>query len=213
GDIILEYPSIKQTFNKIRQKIRKYIKAKKKLLILGGEHTITVPIIKELIQFYPNLFIIQLDAHSDTRDTYLGEKFCHATVIKRISEMIPSERIIQLGLRSIANPPENHNQFLFKVLAPLQEIKKTIGQNPCYLTLDIDVLDCGLFPAVQTPVPNGIDYNELFSAIYTLQTFNIISCDLVEYSPLVMPHLNYASIVAEIVRELLLMLCKNHFNE
>ncbi|MEO0072206.1 MAG: agmatinase [candidate division WOR-3 bacterium] len=207
GDVLLDYSTVKQTFNQIRRKIRKYLQAKKKLLILGGEHTITIPIIQEFLRFYPNLYIIQLDAHSDTRDTFLGEKFCHATVIKRISEMVSTERIIQLGLRSLTVSPQNPNQFLFTVLEPIYKIKDIIKESPCYLTLDIDVIDCGLFPAVQTPVPGGIDYKELFNAIYEFRKINIVGCDLVEYSPLVMPNLNYASVAAEITRELLLLLC------
>jgi agmatinase len=206
GDLILNYASVKQTFRQIRKVVQKYLKAQKKLLVLGGEHTITFPIIQEFVKVYPDLYLIQLDAHSDTRDTFCGEKFCHATVIKRISEILHPSRIFQLGLRSITENIGSPNQFLFSVLKYLDGVKREIGPKPCYLTLDVDVVDCGLFPAVQTPVPNGINFSELFNTIFEMRTINMVGSDLVEYSPLVAPNLTYASTMAEIVRELLLLL-------
>lgn len=206
GDIILQYKSVKSTFQQIQQVIRKYHKNSKKTLTIGGEHTITVPIIKELVNAYPNLHLIQLDAHSDTRDELMGDKYSHATVIHRISEFLPQKHIYQLGLRSVLRPIENKNQYLFSVLKHLDDIKTEIKNQPCYLTLDIDVLDCGIFPAVQTPVPNGISFRELFDSIVKLSDFNIIGCDLVEYNPLMSGNLTYASVIAEIIRELVIMM-------
>ena len=212
GDIILTFPTIKQTFNQIQNEISKWLHNKKRPVILGGEHTITVPVIKEFTKFYPNLRLIQLDAHTDTRDEYLGEKFCHATVIKRISEFVPEKNIFQLGLRSLTAPPKK-NQFTLEVKKYIDTIIKQIGKNPCYLTLDIDVIDGGLMPAVQTPVPGGISYQELFASIVELSDLNFVGCDIVEYNPLASPSLSYASIVAEIVRELILMINKNNFTK
>lgn len=208
GDVILTFTTIKQTFRQIQKAISKYLRKQKRVIILGGEHTVTIPIIKELIKFYPNLHLIQFDAHPDTRDEYLQEKFCHATVIKRISEFLPEKNIYQLGLRSLTTTPQNKNQFLYKVTEYIETIKEQIGQAPCYLTLDVDVVDAGLMPAVQTPVPGGITYQELFSAIVKMSGLNFVGCDIVEYNPLAVPSLTYASIVAEIVRELILMIKK-----
>jgi agmatinase len=210
GDIVLNYPSVAQTFSQIRGEIKKYIKEKKRIISLGGEHTITVPIVSEIVKYYPNLNLIQLDAHSDTRDTYLEEKYCHATVIKRISEIIPNNRIFQLGLRSLTGPAQS-NQYLFQVYEHLNNIKKKIGKKPCYLTLDIDVLDSGIMPAVQTAVPGGISFQELFQSIIKMSELNIVACDLVEYNPLASPNLGYASVIAEIMRELILMMNINKF--
>lgn len=206
GDLVLKFPTVKKTFNQIRKTINKYLKNSQKILIIGGEHTISVPIITEVMQHYPQLHLIQLDAHSDTRDELSGDKYSHATVIKRISEFLSQDRIFQLGLRSVTGPAENRNQFLFSVLKHLEYVKNQIGTNPCYLTLDIDVLDCGIFPAVQTPVPNGISFQELLAAIVKLSELNIIGCDIVEYNPLTSTNLAYASVISEIIRELILML-------
>lgn len=209
GDIVLTFPTIEQTFNQIRQAVSKLLKTNKRLVILGGEHTLTVPVIKEFVKFFPDLHLIQLDAHTDTRDEYLGEKYCHATAIKRISEIIPANNIFQLGLHSLTGPAQK-NQFLFRVAQHINTIKKHIGKKPCYLTLDIDVIDGGLLPAVQTPVPGGITYQELFASIVKMSELNIVGCDIVEYNPLASPGLGYGSMIAEIVRELILMINKKN---
>ncbi|MBS4016229.1 MAG: agmatinase [Candidatus Latescibacteria bacterium] len=206
GDLALPYSSVIKTFRQIQKTVRKYTKLGKHILSIGGEHTVTIPIVKELVTHYPELRIIQFDAHSDTRDQLLGDKYSHATVIKRISEFIPADRIYQLGLRSITRPVENQNQYLFSVLKYLDQVKNRIGHHPCYLTLDIDVLDCGIFPAVQTPVPNGISYQELFASIVKLSELDMVGCDIVEYNPTTSANLTYASVVAEIIRELILMM-------
>ncbi|MEO0074951.1 MAG: agmatinase [candidate division WOR-3 bacterium] len=211
GDLNLLFSSTKQTFTQIQRSIRKHLLKNKRVLVVGGEHTITIPIVHELSRHYPNLYLIQLDAHSDTRDELLGDKYSHATVIKRIREFLPEKRIYQLGLRSTTSPQENPQQYLFSVQKYLDNIQKHIGRNPCYLTLDIDVLDCGIFPAVQTPVPNGISYQELFNSIIKLSKSNIIGCDIVEYNPMISNSLTYASVIAEIIRELILMMSQSQF--
>jgi agmatinase len=206
GDLALSYASIKQTFQQIQDAVAVYIKLDKRFVILGGEHTITVPIIAELSKHYVDLHLIQLDAHTDTRNEYLGDKYSHATVVKRVSDFLPENNILQLGLRSLTGPKQNKNQFLFNVEKYLNQVIKQIGKKPCYLTLDIDVIDGGLMPAVQTPVPGGISYQELFASIVKMSKLNIIGCDIVEYNPLASPNPCYASIVAEIMRELILMM-------
>ncbi|MCX7785090.1 MAG: agmatinase [candidate division WOR-3 bacterium] len=209
NDIILSYATIKDTFEQIQNAISDYLKNGKKILFLGGEHTITLPIISEFKKFYPDLNLIQFDAHTDMRDEYLGEKICHATVIRRIAEILPLTNIFQLGIRSLTGPAKNDNLFLFKVETYLDEIIKKIDKRPCYLTLDIDVLDCGIMPAVQTPEPGGISYHELFASIVKLSGLNVVGCDVVEYNPLADSNLAYASAVAEIARELIIMMDKS----
>lgn len=208
GDIVLSFSTVEDILKQIRIAISYYLKNRKKILVLGGEHTITLPIVAEFKEYYPNLNLIQLDAHSDTRDEYLGEKICHATVIRRIGEILPTANIFQLGIRSLTGPTKNKNMFLSRVEKHLNVVKKRIGKKPCYLTLDIDVLDCGLMPAVQTPEPAGISYHELFNSIVKISGLNIVGCDIVEFNPLANNNLAYASATAEIARELILMMNK-----
>lgn len=207
GDFLPELP-MEEFFSSIEKKISSFLSDKKKVLSIGGEHTITFPCIKAYKKFYPNLILIHLDAHSDMRDEYLGERLCHATVIRRVQEVIGESAVFSFGIRSLT--PEciaKHKHFyLFKVLEPLSTIKKRLAERPVYLTLDLDVLDGCLFPAVATPEPNGIFFTELLNVIKEIATLNLIGVDIVEFNPLVNSSLSYAVAVALLVRELSLAL-------
>jgi agmatinase len=180
----------------------------KRQLAIGGEHSITPFIIAELTRIYPELCVIQFDAHSDLRDEFLGEKDSHATAMRRVLDYIPREHLFQLGIRSFFRPDELNtpNVFPFALLAPIKDIREKIGTRPLYITLDIDVLDPGVMPDVQTPQPGGCSYQELVRALAALQGMNCIGADLVEFCPRTIAAAAGAATVAELVRELALLL-------
>lgn len=207
GDLVPEGPE-DDFFNKVEEKIRSFVAERKKVISLGGEHTITFPIIKAYREFYPDLCLLHLDAHADMRDEYLGEKLCHATVIRRVSEVIGKENLFSLGIRSLTEECERaaKNLYRFKVLEPLSVVKKKLKGRPVYLTLDCDVLDGCLFPAVSTPEPNGILFAELIAAIKEISSLSLVGADIVEYNPLAQSSLACASAVALVLREVILAL-------
>ncbi|MGB9742237.1 MAG: agmatinase [bacterium] len=180
----------------------------KRQLAVGGEHSITPFIISELTRVYPGLCVIQFDAHSDLRDQFLGEPECHATAMRRVLDYIPRENLFQLGIRSFSSPEElnSQNLFPFAVQAPIERVRKSIGSRPVYITLDIDVLDPGVMPEVQTPQPGGCSYYELVHALAGLKGINCIGADLVEFCPRTFAASAGAATVAELVRELTLLL-------
>jgi agmatinase len=179
-----------------------------KQLALGGEHTITAPIIAELARGLPDLCVIQYDAHSDLREDFLGERVCHATAMARVLDTIPRERLFQLGIRSFSQAAEmsERNVFPFEVLAPVKQVLAAIGDRPVYVTLDIDVLDPGAMPDVQTPQPGGCSYRDLALSLAGLAGLRIIGCDLVEVCPRTMQPSAGAATAAELTRELCLLL-------
>jgi agmatinase len=192
----------------ISELTRRNCDAGKKQLAVGGEHTITPAIVRELAAGHEDLCVIQFDAHSDLRDDYLGEKWCHATAMRRVLDQVPRERLFQVGIRSFAAEPEMQEQNLypFDVLEPVRRIVGIIGPRPTYLTLDVDVLDPGVLPDVQTPQPGGCAYRELVTAICGLAALDLVGCDLVEFAPRGGHATSGASVVAELVRELALLL-------
>ncbi len=209
GDLIPDCPS-DEFFIKVERKINSFLSKKKKVVSLGGEHTITFPCVRAYKRFYPDLCLLHLDAHADLRDEYLGEKLCHATVIRRVSEIVGKNNLFSLGIRSLTEEclQVAKNLYLFKVLEPLASIKKRLGKRPIYLTLDCDVLDGGLFPAVSTPEPAGISFGELIQTLSELSKLHLVGADIVEYNPLSCSPLAYASSVALILREVILALIK-----
>ena len=179
-----------------------------KQLAIGGEHTITPPIVTELAASFPDLCVIQYDAHSDLRQDFLGERTCHATAIARVLDVIPRERLFQLGIRSFSQPAEmsEPNLFPFEVLAPVVQLRSAIGDRPVYVTLDVDVLDPGVMPDVQTPEPGGCSYRDIALSLAGLVGLNVVGCDLVEVCPRTMQPSAGAATAAELTRELCLLL-------
>lgn len=208
GNLEFTYQSPEAPLVLVSEQTRKNSDAGKKQLALGGEHTITPAIIRELAVGHEDLCVIQFDAHSDLRDDYLGEKWCHATAMRRVLDRVPRERLFQVGVRSFAAEQElqEQNLYAFDVLEPVRRIVGTIGSRPAYLTLDVDVLDPGVLPEVQTPQPGGCTYRELARAIAGLADLDIVGCDLVEFAPRSGCATPGASVVAELVRELTLLL-------
>jgi len=177
-------------------------------LALGGEHTITAPIVAELTKSFPDLCVVQYDAHSDLRQDFLGERACHATAMARVLDLIPRERLFQLGVRSFSRAAEmtEPGMFPFDVLAPVKQVRSVVGGRPVYVTLDADVLDPGPMPDVQTPEPGGCSYRDLVRSLAGLAGLRVVGCDLVEICPRTLQPSAGAAAAAELTRELCLLL-------
>jgi agmatinase len=191
--------------------LRDILDIKKQFIFLGGEHTITLPVIKAFKKRYSNFSVIQFDAHCDLRDEYLGEKICHATTMRRVSEILGINNIYQFGIRSGTKEEFEYNKNLckFKVFEPLSSVINKI-KEPIYLSIDTDILDTGVLPAVSTPEPGGISYKELIDSLLLLKNKKIIGADIVEYNPLAATPYASGSTVAEILRELILIVSSTH---
>ena len=205
GDIVFSSIDTKSAMNQIKKEIAKHLTCRKKILSIGGEHTITVPIVQIFKEHYPKLKVIQFDAHADLRNEYLGEKLCHATAMRRVSEIVGANNLYQLGIRSMTKDESNTKMYPFNIEKHIPRVKKQLGKTPVYLTLDIDVLEIGTMPAVATPEPGGCSFAELVSALVKLSGCQIVGADLVEYNPLSVASLAYASTAAVLLREMLLL--------
>ncbi len=207
-NIPLSFGDKQLNFKIIETFIKKIVYSKKRLICIGGEHLISYPIIKSFAKKYKDLHILHIDAHSDLIDSYLGERFSHATVMKRVGELVGFERLFQQGIRSLNKtdmllPYRKENLHLFN-LDRASEFLERIGNNPLYLSLDLDVLDPSIFPGTGTPEPGGITYNQLITFIKLLKPMNIVGADVVELSP----HYDQSGVssvvAASVLRELIL---------
>jgi agmatinase len=126
----------------------------------------------------------------------------------RVLDAIPRERLFQLGIRSFSQPSEmsEPNVFPFEVLTPVSRVRAEIGSRPVYVTLDIDVLDPGVMPDVQTPEPGGCSYRDLALSLAGLVGLRVVGCDLAEVCPRTMQPSAGAATAAELTRELCLLL-------
>jgi agmatinase len=181
------------------------INPEQKVIVLGGEHTVTLPVVSWLHKRKKPFTVIHFDAHCDLRDTYLDEKVCHATVMRRVGEIIGMDRLYQFGIRSGTREEFSLNKNLrkFSIYEYLPEVLAKI-QEPIYLSIDIDVLDPGIMPGVGTPEPGGISYKELIDSLLLLGNKEVIAADIVEYNPLAASPWASGSTTAEVLRELIL---------
>lgn len=179
-------------------------------VLIGGEHLVTLGAVSALLTVYPDLHVIQFDAHTDLRDTYLGEKLSHATVMRRIWEKIGDGKLCQFGIRSgekeeFAFAKEHTRIHPFDLSAFAGAIDSLKGK-PVYFSLDLDVLDPAVLPGTGTPEPGGVSFAELLHAIIKLRELNIVGCDINELSPIYDMSGASTAAACKIMRELLLTL-------
>lgn len=157
-------------------------------LVIGGEHSISYGVIKA--RNISDVTILHFDAHMDLRNEYMGEKFSHATVMRRIHDLNPS-KIIQMGIRSASQEEvdfarDNNIDYYTspEITENLSQMEKTIQQihGPLYVTVDMDVLDPAYAPSVGTPTPGGISPQELEKLIFNLKGKEVVGFDVVEVS-------------------------------
>ncbi len=210
GDLALT-GEIQETLNRINKVISEILKLNKIPVLIGGEHTITYGAVKNLPE---NSCIISFDAHFDLRDSYLGEKLCHATFMRRIVEERGADKIFEIGVRAACNEEISYaksKKIFFLSTFDLRRIgaKKAVETiiDNIYLTLDMDILDPAFAPGVGNPESDGLDPNSLLSLLIELCNCKIIGFDLVEMNP------NYdngstAVLAAKIIIEALCALTK-----
>lgn len=184
----------------------------KKSVLIGGEHTITLG---SMPLFRKDTLLIVFDAHTDLRDTYLGEKISHATVMRRIAERISPEAMLFIGSRAIdaeeADFIKKHkirkhtSRFIntYGISQVVSQIKDDLSvYSKAYLSIDIDVLDPAYAPGVGTPEPLGLDVNTLFFLLKVIfEAKDVVGIDIVETNPLNDKGYLTSSIVAKIIFE------------
>ena len=210
GDLPLPSGDTKAALDMINSFVYNIIQDEKTPIMLGGEHLITLPAIEAMIKQYPDLCILHLDAHTDTRDTYMGVSLSHATVMRRVWEKTGDKRIWQFGIRSGEKAEfewaEKHNYLTSFDLYGIENALDIIGERPIYLTIDLDVLDPSVFPGTGSPEHGGISFMDLLNFILKLRRNTIVGSDLIG----LVPHYDVSGISAaaacKLLRELALLL-------
>ena len=179
---------------RVYQSTQELLKANKFPVILGGEHSLSIGAVKAFKETYPNISVLHLDAHYDMRDEYYGSKFNHGCVARRISEICP---IVQTGTRSLSKEEKDFitNQAngrvktvsVYDILeTPMWKdvISKSLTEN-VYVTIDLDVFDPSMMPAVGTPEPGGIGWYETLDLLREVsKDRKIVGFDVVELCPI-----------------------------
>jgi len=173
----------------VYDRVTELIKDGKFVVTLGGEHTVSLPAIKAHHNIYDNISILYLDAHSDMRDTYLGNKFSHACVMARVKEI--NDNIVSIGIRSLDSSEldniNKNNTFFAKDICGSEnwigEATSKLNQN-VYISIDLDVFDPSIMPSTGTPEPGGLDWYTVINFLNEVcKNKNLIGFDVVELCP------------------------------
>jgi agmatinase len=187
----LPFGEMAPAMDEIRRVAQEILAREKFLVTLGGEHSITPPVVAAAARQHPGLHVLQVDAHADLRDSYMGTPHNHACAMRRALEHAPAT---QVGIRSLSveeaeiaptlkttifydHDMRRQDEWVGRVVASLGD--------PVYLTVDVDAFDPAIMPSTGTPEPGGLSWYEmtrLLRAVFSAR--RVVACDLVELSPI-----------------------------
>lgn len=199
GDVAINTFSLIESIRLITETYAAHLKHDFIPMTLGGDHTLTLPVLRAVAQKHGPVALVHVDAHADVNEDMFGERETHGTVFRRAYEekLITPDKVFQIGLRGTGYTADDFteaagwgfNQYLapdlwHESLSPLAaEIKAKIGDQPCYISYDIDSLDPAYAPGTGTPEIGGLTTPQAMELIRGLRGLNIVGCDLVEVSP------------------------------
>ncbi len=212
GDLELSPGDVDGMLQRVESKTSDIIERDMRPIFLGGEHTATLGVIRSLVKAYPDLIVIHLDAHADYKDEYLGSKINHATVMKRVADIISNDRILKFGLRS--GTKEELIEAGIDIPITMDSIRQDWNEvmnfipegNPVYVSLDLDVFDPSLVPGVGNPEPFGLTWREFIQITRVLTYQNFVGFDVMELTPKYDSTGVSAIVAASAVRDLTLSL-------
>lgn len=222
GDVAINTFDLKKTVDIITNAYHDILATGAIPLTLGGDHTLTYPILRAIAAKHGPVALVHVDAHADTNDEMFGEKIAHGTPFRRAVEegLIDPHRTYQIGLRGTGYTAEDFDwardqgfnvtqaeELWHRSAAPLiTQINKDLGDGPVYLSYDIDSLDPAYAPGTGTPEIGGLTSVQAIEIIRGCRGLNLVGCDLVEVSPPYDPQGNTALLAANLLFEMLCVL-------
>jgi agmatinase len=172
----------------VTEQVRHHLQNKKFVVVLGGEHSVSLGPVRAHVEKNTDITVLQLDAHSDLRNEYEGSRYNHACIMARIKELCP---IVQVGIRSMDSSEKqtlDKNRVIFaREISTnknwVEKVLSKLSQN-VYVTIDLDVLDPSIMPSTGTPEPGGVFWYDVLGLMRAVfENFNVIGFDIVEMCP------------------------------
>ncbi|HYM26161.1 MAG TPA: agmatinase [Vicinamibacterales bacterium] len=199
GDVDAAPVSIERCYEQVDARIGTIADAGARPVVIGGDHSITLPVLRALAKRHGPLGLVQFDSHIDTWDEYFGGKYFHGTPFRRAIEekLIDGRRFVQVGIRG---PMYGEDDFDFhrehgitmididqvrqRGIAPVIEEIRRVATGPCYMTFDIDAVDPAFAPGTGTPEVGGLTSHDALQLVRGLAGLTMVGGDIVEVSPL-----------------------------
>ena len=178
-------------------------------LMLGGEHSITAGAVAAVAKRHPDLVLVQLDAHADLRDSWLGSHHSHACAMRRCLEVLPSQQLFQLSIRSGTRVEFEELHSSGRLMADVEALATALEPlrgRPLYLTVDLDWFDPAVLPGTGTPEPGGYLWSDFAALVEVLRRHHLVAADVVELAPQLDPSGVSSVLAAKVTRSLLLLL-------
>jgi guanidinobutyrase len=222
GDVAVNTFDLKKSVKIIEKAFDRILAQDCLPLTLGGDHTLTLPILRAMHKRHGPVALIHIDAHADINEHMFGEKIAHGTPFRRAVEegLLANDKVFQIGLRGTGYAPADFDwpreqgftvvtaeECWHKSMTPLMEqVREKIGDHPCYFTYDIDSLDPAFAPGTGTVEIGGLTTWQALEIVRGANGLNLVGGDLVEVSPPYDPSGNTALIGANILYEMLCVL-------
>ena len=219
GDVAINTFNLQHSLQLIEKHYQRVFDAGCVPFTLGGDHTITLPILRAAANRHGPVALVHVDAHADSNDEMFGERFTHGTTFRRATEegLVDCERVTQIGLRGTGYSPEDfdwgrkqgftiieaHDCWFRSLDDLMNEVRIRIGDRPTYISFDIDGLDPAFAPGTGTPEPGGLSTMQGLQVIRGCRGLNIVGGDLVEVSPPFDTSRNTSLLGANLVYEML----------
>ena len=178
-------------------------------LMLGGEHSISSGAVAAVVERHPDLVLVQLDAHADLRDSWLGTRHSHACAMRRCLDVLPSGNLLQLAIRSGTREEFRELQASGRLITDAEALRQALNPlhgTPIYLTVDLDWFDPAVLPGTGTPEPGGFRWQDFVAVIDVLKGHQLVAADVVELAPQLDTSGMSAVLAAKVTRSLLLLL-------
>lgn len=209
GDLLLPFGNTEKVLDIIETATASILTDGKRPAMIGGEHLVTLGAMRAVLKVYPKVHLFHFDAHTDLREDYLGEALSHATVIRRVWELMAGGNLYQFGIRSGERYEfefaRAHGHLTPFTVDGVKEALQQIQGEPIYITLDLDVLDPSIFPGTGTPEAGGVSFQALINALSAFQGQQVVGFDMNELSPHYDQSGVSTAVAGKILRELLLI--------
>ena len=209
GAVEIPFGAPEPVLESVQQATRAVLELGLKPLMLGGEHSISSGAVAAVAERQPDLVLVQLDAHADLRDEWLGSRHSHACAMRRCLEVLPSQTLLQLSIRSGTRDEfqELHRTgSLMADVAALEAALQRLQGRPIYLTVDLDWFDPAVMPGTGTPEPGGYHWRDFAALVTVLRSHNLVAADVVELAPQLDTSGISSVLAAKVTRSLLLLL-------
>jgi agmatinase len=199
GDVVANPFDIDEAIRQVDEGAGRALDEADHLLVLGGDHTLSLPLLRAVRRKFGPVALVHLDAHLDTWDTYFGAAYTHGTPFRRAweEELLLQDRAIHVGIRGPLFSPQDlvdDERFGFDIVTAMdlesvgiegavERIRARVGDSPVYVSIDIDVLEPGLAPGTGIPEAGGLSTRELLGTLRGLRGLDIVSADIVEVAP------------------------------